>query len=101
VAYDGAAAQPLSKVDVGGNVTLNDATFDFVKVGDDLSGGPYVFLSYAGTFSGTATAIDVPTGYTVQYGAGAVSLVQVPEPSTLVLLALGLLGFAWVRCRRK
>jgi len=101
VAYDGSAAQPLSKVDVGGNVTLNDATFDFVKVGDDLSGGPYVFLSYAGTLSGTATAIDVPTGYSVQYGAGAISLVPVPEPSTLFLLTLGLLGFAWVRRRRK
>ena len=101
VLYDGAAAQPLSKVDVAGNVTLNNVTFDFVQIGTDLSGGPYVFLSYAGTFSGTATAIDVPTGYTVQYGAGAISLVPVPEPSTLFLLTLGLLGFAWVRCRRK
>jgi fibronectin-binding autotransporter adhesin len=101
VVCNGSDPQPVSRVDVGGNVTLNNATFDFVQLGGDLTGGPYVFLSYAGILDGTATALHVPTGYFVQYGAGTVSLAPVPEPSTLFLLALGLLGFAYARSRRK
>jgi autotransporter-associated beta strand protein len=102
-----AAGRSVSNVSIMGNLSLNDAST--LDVTGGLSGGPYTIASYDGTLSGKFAAIDVPAGYTVNYGTGrdssitlraAAELSAVPEPSTFLLLcagALGLLGYAWRR----
>ncbi len=94
----------LIRVSITGNLSLNgNPTLD---VTGSLAGGPYTIASYGGTLSGQFTTLDIPAGYTVNYGTGSnssITLSAVPEPSTFVLLtigALGLLGCAWRRRRQ-
>ena len=91
--YDGGDAQPVSLVAVTGNVDATGATFDFTQTGAALTLPSYTFLTYGGTLMGAPAVTNLPTGYHVEYLSGSVVL-AVPEPSTLILLALGLIGVA-------
>jgi len=89
--FGGGEIQVVDDVDVTG------ATFDFLEMGSPTLPS-YTLLTYGGTFTGSPTLTNVPFGYEVQIGSGAASLVRVPEPSTLALLAgglFGLLAYAW------
>lgn len=78
----------------------------------DFTGGTYAegwarkifdgFASYSGDFS-SVIATGLPDGLTAQYSAAdqTLSLVAVPEPSTMALLATGLLGLLAYWRKRK
>jgi autotransporter-associated beta strand protein len=103
VEYDGGETPAIDLLAVSGNVVLDGATFDFDGIGDPLTEPSYTFVTFApGGLTGTATESNVPAGYHVVYDndAGTIALV-IPEPSTLVLLAMGLLGAAVCLRRRR
>ena len=101
VEYNGGAAPAIDMLAVSGNLDLTAGTINFASIGALLTAPAYVFASY-GTLSGAALNVSgTPLGYNVDYdyqGGDQIALVQVPEPSTLALLAgglFGLLAYAW------
>jgi fibronectin-binding autotransporter adhesin len=103
--YDESNTQKTDVLAVTGDVNLENASFDFAGIGDPLSGGPYVFLTYTGMRTGEAAVVeaDLPAGYQVAYDVGGqnAALVAIPEPSTFLLLAVGLIGAAVFARRRR
>jgi autotransporter-associated beta strand protein len=105
--YGGDGATPETDVlTVNGDLDLSAGTFDFAPYGSlELTEDSYIFLNYTGDRTGEAAVVTahLPAGYHVEYDVGGgqnVALV-VPEPSTLVLLVLGLLGVAAYMRRRR
>jgi fibronectin-binding autotransporter adhesin len=103
IEYNQANTQKIDKLLVSGDLDLTGGILDFALEtgGSALTDLAYVFATY-GTRSGSLpTEQNVPAGYRVEYayGGNSIALVEVPEPSTLVLLALGLLGIAVYRRR--
>ena len=78
------------------------ATFDFAQIGTALTLPSYTILTYTGSWTGSPTATNLPAGYHVDTVSipGQVNL-MVPKPSTLILLALGLIGAASCVWRRR
>jgi len=103
VEYDGAAAPEIDLLTVDGNLDLTSASLDFAMMagGSDLTAASYVFVTYDGARTNEfANISNVPTGYSVAYDiGGGQNVALIPEPSTLVLLALGLIGAAYLRRR--
>jgi autotransporter-associated beta strand protein len=108
VEYDGAATQPIDMLAVSGVLDLNGGTIDFEldTGGSPLMAAAYVFASYGTLAPFTTPPVEqnVPAPYHVDYaygpGGNQIALV-IPEPSTLVLLAMGLLGAAVCLRRRR
>ncbi|MBN2021618.1 MAG: PEP-CTERM sorting domain-containing protein [Pirellulales bacterium] len=101
-AFGGAGPLTLQGVNAfTGDVDLDGGLFGFSQYGAALTEESYVFLSYTGARTGAAGGA-APVGYAVAYddAAKTVSLVAIPEPSTLSLLILGLALVA-VRARRR
>ncbi|MGO9114519.1 MAG: hypothetical protein ACLP9L_35325 [Thermoguttaceae bacterium] len=94
------AGKSITSMSIAGNLRLNDdPTLD---VTGSLSRGPYTIASYNGTLSGKFNTLDIPTGYTINYGTGrdsSITLSAVPEPPTRALLSVVaiLLGYVWRR----
>jgi T5SS/PEP-CTERM-associated repeat protein len=90
---------------ITGVLTLDPAsTVDFT-VGSPLTEPAYVFATYASLAGTFGTVTSLPTGYSLDYnylGGNQLALVAVPEPSTLVLAAVGCIAaFATVRRSRR
>ena len=96
------AGNSLTSLSIAGNLILNgDPTLNF---SGSLAPGTYTIASYGGTLSGQFTALDIPTGDTINYGTGSNSSITLstvqPEPSTLAMLgvgAMGLIAYGWRR----
>ncbi|MBN2580905.1 MAG: PEP-CTERM sorting domain-containing protein, partial [Pirellulales bacterium] len=105
VQYNGAEDPAVDLLTIDGNLVLDGATFDFQALGDPLTAESYVFATFTPSgLTGTATESNVPEGYVVTYdnAGGTISLVLVPEPSSFILLGLGLLGFlGFAKVRRR
>ena len=92
----------ITGMSITGNLSLNgDPT---LNVTGNLSGGPYTIASYGGTLSGHFGTLDIPTGYTINYGTGSdssITLSAVPEPCTVVLLSAGATGLVGYGLRKR
>jgi hypothetical protein len=103
--YNQADPNKIDLLLVSGDLDLTSGILDFAveASGSALTDPAYIFATY-GTLSGSLPfEQNIPEGYRVEYAYSGnnIALVQVPEPSTLLLLALGLLGFACIRRGRK
>jgi fibronectin-binding autotransporter adhesin len=96
VEYNGSQLDTLA---VTGELKLTGGKFDFSSI-SGLTDVSYIFANY-GSLNGAAAEVGVPDGYSVVYGYGGKNIaLVVPEPSTMILLSLGLMGLAgWVRRR--
>jgi len=96
------AGNSLTGLSIAGNLILNnEPTLNF---SGSLAPGTYTIGSYGGTLSGQFTALDIPTGDTINYGTGSnssITLSTVPEPSTVVLLSAGAIGLIGYGLRRR
>jgi hypothetical protein len=84
---------------------VQSAAFDGTYVPGGLAGGNYLVFGEpdleAPDFTLT-TVPDTPQGGTMRAPINAIEIVAIPEPSTCVLLGLGLVGtIGWVRRRRR
>lgn len=76
IELNGTAADKLA---VGGNLDLNASdTLDVTGIG---TGTSWVIASYTGTLSGTFDTLNIPSGYTVDYGTLANSQITLEAPS--------------------
>ena len=85
--------------------------FQWASAPFNASGGPFPDVDFAGLTArsiNSDTRIDAYSAITTMNNGGAVGLsafnqgpvvVPVPEPSTAVLMILGLAGASWRRCR--
>jgi hypothetical protein len=88
-----------------------DGTTVNVIAGANFSRGTYELLAYTGTFTGSLSSFGIgsaPSAYQYQFvnllnpggGGGQIDLQVVPEPSTVVLMVLGLVGLGFGYRRR-
>lgn len=96
VEFDTGTINLIDLFSIAGLLDIGGATVDFDDIGNDLDGtSSYVFASYGSLFGGTfASVIDLPTGYTINYGTGTnstLALVPVPESGCALLGGLGCL----------
>ena len=86
------------------NISSGTSRIDFNVTGL-LTQPAYVFATYGSLIgSSFANVSDLPSGYTIAYsyqGQQEMALVAVPEPSTLMLAALGVAGVAAFPPRRR
>lgn len=77
---------------ITGNLTINSADSLMVNVLDSASGGNYTIATYTGTLTGTFGTVNLPAGYSINYGTGSNSAItlNVPEPASAAILVLGL-----------
>jgi autotransporter-associated beta strand protein len=97
-----ATGSSITSLSIAGNLILNgDPT---LNVSGSLAPGTYTIASYGGTLSGGDFTLNIPAGDTINYGTGsdsAITLSVTPEPSTLALLAAGVIGLAGWAWRRR
>ncbi len=89
--------------DSAGALTLGGASTVNFSVTGTPSASAYIFASYNSLSGAFLNTLNVPAGYTVAYGYGGnnIALVQVPEPASVCLAAIGLAGLVVTRLRRR
>jgi len=87
---------------VVGDLTLAGATLDLTEVGG-LTGATYVIASYGDLFGTFSVTNGMPVGYTLDYsyGGNQIAIVVIPEPGSLGLVILGMLGLGIVHRYRR
>lgn len=96
VEFDTGTINLIDLFSVAGLLDIAGASVDFNQIGTALDGSStYVFATY-GTLTGSnfGSIIDLPTGYTIDYGSGtngSISLVAVPEPGCALLGGIGVI----------
>ena len=88
---------------LSGALDLSNA-FDQISFNGAANGtSTYVLASYTGVVGTFDTVTNLPSGYTLSYGATELDLVPVPEPSTWIAGALagGVVGWSVARKKRK
>jgi hypothetical protein len=75
IELSGTAADKLS---VGGN--LNLTAVDILDVTGTGTGSSWTIASYTGTLTGTFNTLNIPSGYTINYGTGTNSVITLNAP---------------------
>ena len=95
------AGSASDSLNVAGNLSLGSGTALNLNVIDSTSGSTYTIATYVGTLTGTFAAVNLPAGYSVNYGTGDDSEITlvVPEPTTSGILG-GVCSLLAVRRRK-
>jgi hypothetical protein len=84
---------------VEGNLNIEDAEISF-DIAGSLTQTSYLIATYGGALLGEFDPDDAPMDYTFDYSViGQVSLVSVPEPASVLMIGLGIVGLAAIRRR--
>lgn len=102
IEYD-STTQSIDLLNVTGSLDVSTIGLSFSDLGGgSLSNPSYVFATY-GSLLGTFSSVSsLPTGYTLDYAFGGnnIAIVAVPEPSTLALLTVAIVGGGLYRRNR-
>jgi len=91
---------------IDGNLDLSTA-FDQLTLtilNGSTPSGIYTIATYSGTLTGTFDTVNLPSGYSLDYGSGSnssITLTNVPEPASWSVLMSGLAGVAGLRRFRR
>jgi hypothetical protein len=90
VEYDGSGSGSIDLLAVGGLLTLGaNSIVDFSQFGAPADDPAYVFATYS-TLSGTfGNALNVPSGYMIDYVYNGNSIALVPEPAGILSVVVG------------
>ena len=97
---DGTGPGDIDLINVGGILNIANATLDF-NLFNPIDDGFYIFATYGSLVGEFSNVVSAPGGYVISYNfrGNQIALVQIPEPATMSLLALGSLGL--LRRRRE
>ncbi len=89
-----AAGQKIDIINVAGLLDLSDAALEFDFLTTPIK-GVFIFANYGSLNGEFSSVTGLPAGFWVDYrfnGQNQIALINVPEPATMSLLALGGLG---------
>jgi hypothetical protein len=91
---------------IDGNLDLSSGFDDLTLtiLNGSTPTGIYTIATYTGTLSGTFANVNLPAGYSLNYGSGTdseITLTNIPEPASWSVLLSGVLGLAGLRRRRR
>ncbi|EDY16010.1 autotransporter-associated beta strand repeat protein [Chthoniobacter flavus Ellin428] len=120
VIFDGtsSASRAVLSIEIDANSSASDTlaidgNLDLSSGFDDLTltilngstpTGIYTIATYTGTLTGTFDNVNLPAGYSLNYGSGTdseITLTNIPEPASWAVLLSGVLGLAGLRRRRR
>jgi fibronectin-binding autotransporter adhesin len=106
LAFDLSSAGSYERLSAVNGITLSGGTLRLTLDGGYIPsvGAVFDILDWGGTFSGAFTSLDLPAGITWNtsnlYTNGTLSVVAIPEPTTVGLLVFGGCFLAGVRRRK-
>ena len=91
---------------IDGNLDLSSGFDDLTLtiLNGSTPTGIYTIATYTGTLTGTFDNVNLPVGYSLNYGSGTdseITLTNIPEPASWSVLLSGVLGLAGLRRRRR
>lgn len=90
---------------IDGNLDLSSG-FDQLTLtilNGSVPDGIYTIATYTGTLTGTFNTVNLPAGYSLEYGSGTnseITLTNIPEPASWAVLLSGVVGVVGLRRRR-